>query len=54
LLLELDFLPDDVGHVRWIAYGIHEQVDIVLPILEIIIWLEVVEAFHEFFEVLIE
>ena len=38
----------------WIGHGIHEQLSIVGPILEIIEWFKVVEAVHELIKLLIE
>ena len=38
----------------WIGHSIHEQVDIVGPVFEIIEWFKVVETVHELIKVLIE
>ena len=40
--------------LRWVGHSVHEQVDVVGPILEIIEWLEVLEAVREAIEILIE
>ena len=54
LLLELWFLPEDVSHVGWMAHCLHEQVDIVWPIIKIIEGLKIVKALHEFVKILIK
>ena len=54
LLLEFSFLPEDIGHVWWMAHCLHEQVDIVQLVLEIVIVFEVVKTFHELIKILIE
>ena len=38
----------------WMSHGIREQVDVVRPVLEVIIWFEIDETLHELIEILIE
>ena len=38
----------------WIGHSIHEQVDIIRPVFEIVEWFELVETIHELIKVLIE
>ena len=38
----------------WVSQGVHEQVDVVRPVFEIVEWFKVVEVVHELIKVLIE
>ena len=40
--------------IGWIEHSVHEQVDIVRPVFEIIEWFEVAETVHDLIKVLIE
>ena len=38
----------------WVSHSVHEQVDIIGPVFEIIEWFKFVETVHELIKVLIE
>ena len=51
---EFGWFPKGVSMLGWIGHSIHEQVDIVGPVFEIIEWFKFVETIHELIKVLIE
>ena len=46
--------PKSVSMFGWVGHSVHEQVDVVRPIFEIIEWFKVLDAVHEAIKVLIE
>ena len=52
--LELSQFPKSISVFGWIGHSVHEQVDVVRPVFEIVEWFKVVEAVHELIKVLIE
>ena len=53
-LFELGQFPKSVSILGWMGHGVHEQVDVIWPIFEVIEWFKVVEAIHELVEILVE
>ena len=51
---KLGQFPKSVSMFGWIGHSVHEQVDVVGPVFEIIEWFKVVETVHELIKVLIE
>ena len=53
-LFELGLFPEGVSMFGWVGHSVHEQVDVVGPVFEIIEWFKVVEAVHELIKILIK
>ena len=53
-LFKFGQFPKSVSMFGWIGLSVHEQVDVVRPVFEIIEWFEVVEVVHELIKILIE
>jgi len=53
-LFELGQFPESVSILGRLGHSVHEQIDTVRPVFEIIEWFKVVEAVHELIKVLIE
>ena len=53
-LFEFGQFPKCVSMLGWIGHSVHEQVDVVGSVLEIIEWFKVVKAVHKLIKILIE
>jgi len=53
-LFELGQFSEGVSILGWMGHGVHEQVDVVRSVFEIIEWFKFVETVHELIKVLIE
>ena len=53
-LFNLGKFPKGINMFGWIGHGVHEQLDIIGLILEIIEWFKILETVHEAIKVLIE
>ena len=53
-LFELGEFLEGISLLGRLSHGVHEQIDAVRPVFEIIEWFKVVEAVHELIKVLIK
>jgi hypothetical protein len=53
-LFELGEFPKGISILGWLGHSVHEQVDAIRPIFEIIEWFKVVKVVYELIKVLIK
>ena len=53
-LFEFGEFLEGISIMGWLNHSVHEQIDTVRPVFEIIEWFKVIEAVHELVEILVE